>query len=127
MSNRSDNGLKGFPCDVAIPVHARVKLAAGKLVLAVLADENAIGTADREAFAGITGQQIPVRLTSKEGTSIMIANAALAEGAIAYSAAAGKVGVSAAGAFKVGVVITASAADDDWLEILERPGEVAVP
>lgn len=75
---------------------------------------------------GAIGDTIGVTLHSKQGTVKVVASAALSVDGIAYSAAAGKVGVSASTAYPLGIVLEAATADGDVIEIMPLVGETAV-
>jgi len=115
MSQKVDSNEKSFTADGAISQYSLVaKSATG--VAACGIDDHAIGTATREAFAA--GDVISVKLASGSGTHKVIASAALAEGADAFTAASGKVGASASTAYRVGVLLEAAGADGDVVEML---------
>ena len=87
-----------------------------KLATAVLP---ALGTIDNTETA--TGMNQTIKLLGRGDTKKMVAVDAIAAGAPVYQAAAGK--VSAAGVLCVGYALTASAADDDVLEVSDKePG-----
>tara|TARA_R100000951_G_scaffold23673_4_gene19929 strand:- start:3696 stop:4070 length:375 start_codon:yes stop_codon:yes gene_type:complete len=115
MSQKVDSNEKSFTADGAIGLYSLVaKSATG--VAACGIDDHAIGTATREAFAA--GDVISVKLVSGAGTHKVIASAALAEGADAFTAASGKIGASASTAYRVGVLLEAAGADGDVVEML---------
>lgn len=117
MSQYVEACTKTFIAGGALPLHARVKLTAGKLALAGLADKE-IGTTERQAFAD--GDAIPVRLRTAYGTSKMIAAEALPVGPV-RTAANGKVADTAAvGSFLVGDALEPAAADGDIVEVLRN-------
>ena len=107
MAEMVDGNTKTFTASTAVAKHARVVLDAttGKVDAAVITDRE-IGTALTEAFAD--GDRIAVKLRSASGTHKMIAVAAIARNATCFTAAAGKVNVSAATAFEVGINISAA-------------------
>jgi len=76
--------------------------------------------------AGVSGDVVAVALHSKQGTCKVVAAAAIAQDAIVYSAAAGKVSVSASTAFPLGIAIEAAGADGDVIEIMPLVGETVV-
>lgn len=118
MSQYVEACTKTFIAGGALPLHARVKLTAGKLALAGLADKE-IGTTERQAFAD--GDAIPVRLRTAYGTSKMIAAKALTAGTTIRTAASGKVSDAAAvGSFIVGDVLDTATADGDIVEVLRN-------
>lgn len=122
MSQYDDSGLKSFPAGAAMAANLRVKLVAGVLQLAGVADKD-IGTLVEATFAnanfasGFT--DATVRLRSKQGTCKCVAASAIAAGADVSTAAAGKVNDTAAtGSFLFGTALEAAAADDDTIEVL---------
>lgn len=123
MSQFVDGPNKSFKTSAAIAKYARVKLASdGTISTAVLADVE-IGIAQQDAFA--SGDIVTVRLRNASGTQKAIALAAIVAGANVYSAAAGKVSVSASGAFNLGKAMEAATASGDIIEIMyATPGAV---
>lgn len=121
----NDTAIHTFTAGAAIDQFLRVKLTAGKLAVAVLADGPGVelGTLLEESFAD--GDIRAVRARNAQGSRKMVANAALAVGAKCYTAAAGKVGATGTGAFLEGIALTASAADGDVIEVLTDPGDTA--
>lgn len=115
MSQQIDGNTRSFTADAAIALYARLKQDAdGKVTTAGVSDKE-IAVATREAFAAddlVTG-----KLNSAAGTFKMIANAALAVGDNWFTAASGKIGARIAGAYPGGVVLEASTADGDIIEV----------
>lgn len=125
MSQYIDAAVRAFPVSAAVKKNARVKLASGQVAEAGLTDKD-IGTALAQAFAA--GDVIPIRMMSSGGTEKVIAAAAITQGAEVYTAAAGKVSVSASTAFRVGIALEAATADLDIIEIVRGThGDTAVP
>jgi len=126
MSQYVDTNTKTFEADAAIALYARVKMDAdGKITTAGIGDRD-IGIACREAFAA--GDKIPVKLRSGAGTHKMIASAAMTVGDLAYSAASGKIGASASGAYLLGTVLETASADGNIIEVLYNGhGDTVVP
>lgn len=118
-----DGPTKSFVASAAIAQFARVKVASdGTISTAVLADIE-IGIALQPAFAA--GDVVTVRLRNASGTQKAIAAAAITAGAGVFSAAAGKVSVSATGAYRLGTALETAAADGDIIEIMyATPGAV---
>ena len=115
MSQQTDSGFKTFNAIEAIPQYSIVSLAAtGVQVCAI--NETPIGTATRAAFA--SGDEISVKLFTAPGTHKVIGSAALAVGALAYTAALGEVGASASTSFLLGTMVGATGADQDIGELL---------
>jgi hypothetical protein len=125
MPGYNESGVLTFTAGAAIAQHLRVKLSSGKLAVAVLADGPGVelGTLEEASLADLDVRA--VRARNFPGSRKMVASAALAVGAKCYTAAGGKVGATATGAYLVGIVLTASAADGDIIEVLTDPGEVA--
>jgi hypothetical protein len=124
MPGSNETGVITATAGGAIAQHLRVKLSAGVLAVAVLADRE-LGTLEEEAFA--SGDIRAVKLRNHPGTRKMIANAAIAVGADVFTAAAGKVGATATGAFREGIALTAAAADGDIIEVATDPASNAQP
>jgi hypothetical protein len=125
MPGSNQTGPLTFTAGAAIGQHLRVKLSSSKLAVAVLADGPGVelGTLEEASFAD--GDVRAVNPRNAPGSRKMVANAALAVGAKVYTAAAGKVGATATGAFLEGIALTASAADGDIIEVLMDPGDTA--
>lgn len=125
MPGYNESGILTFTAGAAIAQHLRVKLTGGKLAVAVLADGpgTELGTLEEASLAD--GDIRAVRARNAPGSRKMVANAAIAVNAKVYTAAAGKVGASATGAFLEGIALTASAADGDIIEVLTDPGDAA--
>lgn len=101
----------------AISQDLRVKITSGVLVVAVagVTDETVeLGTMSRN---GAIGEVVGVHLRSKQGTTRMVASAAIAMGAAVYGAAAGKISTTASGT-AIGIACEAAAADGDVIEVL---------
>lgn len=126
MSQFDDSGHKTFKAAGAISKGARVKISAAETVDNAGLAEKCIGTATNQAFAA--GDRVTVKLRSANGTHKAIAAAAIAAGAEIFSAAAGKVSVSASTAFREGFAMEAAGANNDVIEVLfAGPGDTAVP
>ena len=109
--------MAAFEANAAIAQHARVKLSSGKLVVAVAVDPG-MGTLEAESFAA--GDIRTVRLRTAAGTQKFIAAGAIAQYAVIYAAAAGKVNDVVNGAM-VGLALEAAAADGDIIEGIYMP------
>ena len=123
MSQQNDTGVKTFEAGAAIAIHTRVKIASGVLAAAGIADKD-IGVTAAASFA--SGDKVPVILRSKQGTHKAIAAAAITAGAEVYTAASGKVSVSASTAYLRGIALEAAGADGDVIEIMPTDGDTAV-
>lgn len=126
MSQKNDTGFKTFKTDVALLENERVRLVGGLLVQAGITDADWIGTVRNETFA-IAGTPVSVNLRTKPGTMVMKAAAAIVQGALVFTAAVGKVSVSASTALQVGIAMEAAAADDDWIEVMVEANGIPVP
>lgn len=119
MSQFDDSGYKAVTLTEAVAQYLRTN-AAGELCGIT---ERGIGYATRD---GAIGDTVSVALHSKPGTVKVVAAAAIAADAIVYSAASGKVSVSASTAFPLGIALEAASADNDVIEIMPLVGETAV-
>ena len=88
--------------------------SAGTVKLAT-ASLTALGTIDNLETA--TAMRQSILLLGKGDTKKVVANAAISAGAAVYQAAAGK--VAPAGTILIGTALTAAAADDDLIELLD--------
>jgi len=122
MSQFSDSRYKTFPAGAAIGAYLRVKISSGKLAAAGLTDDTAIGTLTEESFAD--GDIRTVCLWGP--TQKAVAAAAITAGAKVFTAAGGKVSVSASTGRSCGIALEAAGADGDVIEILPVIGETAV-
>ncbi len=126
MTSSIQGATRSYQVAVALAKFVRVKLdGAGKVVIAVLADNNWIGTTETKTFAA--DDLVSVRLRTAEGTKKMVSSEALVAGDEVFTAAAGKVGKTASGAFHVGICQSLSTADGDIVEVLETHSPVVVP
>jgi type IV secretory pathway VirB6-like protein len=125
MPGCNDIGIISVTTGAALGAHLRVILTAGVAQLAGITDRE-LGTMEEASFA--SGEVKAERLRNTHGTRKMIANAAMAVGAQAYTAASGKIGASASTAYREGILLTASAADGDIVEVATDPdGGTVVP
>lgn len=122
MSQQVDTNTKAFVAAGTIVQFSRVLLGSGGTVTAAVLADKEIGIAQN---AGVSGDLINVKLRTANGTHKAIAAAAITRGASVFSAAAGKVSVSAAGAFNLGLALEAATANNDVIEIMYyTPGAV---
>ncbi len=122
MSQYVDTNTKAFTAAGTIAQYSRVLLGSGGTITAAVLADQEIGIAMERA---VSGDVIPVKLRSATGTHKAIAAAAITCGAAVYSAAAGKVSVSATGAYQLGKALEAATANNDVIEILYyTPGAV---
>jgi hypothetical protein len=92
------------------------KGAADGTVAVSTATDFALGTIDNVTTG--TDENQSVLLLGKGSTKKMVANSAIAAGANVYAAAAGK--VDNTGTIQVGIALTAAAADNDVIEVLDQ-------
>jgi len=93
----------------------RVKLTTGALALAGATDAE-IGVADRTLVASEHGA---VRLRTSSGTTPMVADGAISNGAAVYTAASGQVSsTEGTGAYQIGIALEAATAAGDIIEVL---------
>lgn len=123
MSQYVETPTRTFTAGAAIAKFLRVKISSTKLAVAGITDLE-VGTIEKATFAD--GDVVAVRLASAQGTAKMVAAAAVAMGAKVYTAASGKVSVSASTAYPIGIAMEAAAADDDVFEVMRRSGPAAV-
>lgn len=114
MSQFVETPCRTFEAGGAIGQYLRVKLSSGVLAAAGAA-ELALGTIEREAFA--SGEKVPVRLPTAQGTRKMVASAAVTQYATVYGATGGKVSSTANGNPE-GIALEAASADGDIIEVL---------
>ncbi len=114
MSQYVVTDTKTFTAGAALSKHRRVKLSAGKLAYAGVADVG-IGTLEQDCFAD--GDVVDVRLRNLQGTVKMIAAGAVTSGAVVYAAANGKIDDTASNQ-QVGIALEAATADGDIIEVL---------
>jgi hypothetical protein len=124
MSQKVDSNEKTFTADAAIPMYSLVRSTSTGVDVCGIA-HHAIGTATRAAFAA--GEEISVKLLTGAGTHKVIASAALAQGADAYTAADGEIGASASTAYRIGKVLDAAGADQDIVEMVFLSDGAATP
>lgn len=119
MSQFNDTGYRSVTLTETVGQYLRTNVA-GELCGIT---ERGIGYATR---AGVSGDTVDVALHSKAGTIKVVAAAAISADAIVYSAASGKVSVSASTAYPLGIAMEAATADGDVIEIMPLVGETAV-
>lgn len=115
MSQYVDGNVKTFEAAGTIAKFARVVLGSGGTITEAGLAQKEIGTAQADA---VSGDFVAVKLRTGAGTHKMVAAAALAAGATAFTAASGRVSVTAATAFQVGTALEASTAAGDVIEVL---------
>ncbi len=116
MSQQIDSGYKGFIASAAIAAGILVKKVNGKVAVAGLAEEP-IGVTTHATFAD--GDPVAVKLLSASGTLKCVAANAVADGAVVYGRALGKVDdVSSSSAIRVGIALEAASATGDFIEVV---------
>lgn len=118
MSQYVDTNEKTFVAGAAIAKGLRVKLSAGKLAAAGIADDW-IGTMVNASFAD--GDVVAVRLRTANGTTKFVAAGAVTAGARVYAAASGKVDDTISTEL-IGIALEAAGADGDFFEVMQLPG-----
>lgn len=125
MSQFNDTGYKAFTCGGAIGQFLRVKLVAGVLQIAGLADRG-LGTLRAAAFA--SGDVRAVSLRSKQGTAQYMASGAINAGADVFTDANGMItATQQPGSFHVGSALEAASASGDVIEVLHTTTGTSVP
>ena len=119
MSQNNDTGCATVVLTEAVGLYLRTDFTGTLCGIT----ERGVGYA-REA--GAIGDAIGVILHNKQGTIKVIAAAAIAVDAICYSAASGKVSVSASTAYPLGIAKQAAGSDGDVIEMMPLVGETAV-
>jgi hypothetical protein len=113
---RVKTGSLTFQATSALAPYLRVKLSASKLVVAGATD-NELGTLEERVLAA--DDYAAVVPKNAEGTVKMVAAGAIAQYASVYGAASGKVDDVANENF-IGMAMTASSADGDYIEVLRQ-------
>lgn len=106
---------KTFEAGAAIAQYLRVNLSAGVLAVAGASDQE-IGVMRDASFA--SGDKRSVILRTAQGTTPMVALAAITAGDPVYAAASGK--VDASGTVLIGIACTDATANGDIIEVLRR-------
>ena len=119
MSQMNDTGYLSVTLTETVGQYLRTDFAGTLCGIA----ERGVGVA---CVDGVSGDTVCVAAWTKPGTVKMVASAALAVGAIAFTAASGKVGASASTAYPLGIVKSASSTDGDVIEVMPLVGETAV-
>lgn len=119
MSQIRTDRCAPFTAGAALSENLRVKLSSGLLQLAGVgaSDETLeIGTiVEGKSFA--SGDRTTVALRSAQGTTKMVASAAIGQGVAVYGAANGKIATTVSGA-AIGVSLEAATADGDFIEVM---------
>jgi hypothetical protein len=118
MSQHVEGATKTFLSGAALAANLRVKLVAGVLQLAGVADDD-LGTTEYAVFAASV--PVAVRLRTASGTVKMVADGStILAGGQVRTAASGKVAVTNASGSRVrGIALEASSADGDVIEVLQ--------
>ena len=115
MSQYVEGNTKSFIAGAAIGKHILVKLSSGKLAVAGATDEP-LGSLEDESFADLDRRA--VRLRSCAGSMKCVAGAAVAEMAVVYCKANGKVDDAADSSKRLGIAMEAAGADGDFIEVM---------
>ena len=116
MSQYNESAVKTFEAGAAIGQHIRVVLTSGLLQIAGLTDRE-IGTTLEESFA--SGDKIPVRLRTAQGTVKMTAIEAISTETVVYTETDGKVQDTAQStSYPIGMSLEAASGDGSIIEIL---------
>lgn len=111
-----------FPVNAAFAPYLRVKLDAGVLAAAALADRE-LGTLEQRVLAGDSVAAVVPR--NAPGTRKMVAAAAFAANTVVFTAAGGKISSTAAlGSRRVGIALEAASGDNSIVEVFNDPNEV---
>lgn len=113
MSQFVDTNIREDTAAGTLTIHARVKTPAA-LAVAGVGDLD-IGTIEVAALA--SGDKVPVRLRSANGTVKMIAAGQITKGNTVYAAAAGKVSTTV-NLFPIGIAMETVSANNDVVEVL---------
>jgi len=116
MAQYVDANTKGFVSAGVIKLYARVLLGSGGTITEAGITDREIGVAMTPAVT--SGDIVTVKLRSGHGTVKAIAGAAITRGATVFSAAAGRMSVSASTAFSLGVAMEAAGAIGDIIEVM---------
>jgi len=115
MANFVATPTRTFTASGALSQYRRVHLdGSGQLEYCSAAHTDCVGTLETDALAA--DEEVAVRLTTAQGTQIMIASKAIAKGAAVYAAASGK--ISDSGTVAVGEALEAATANNDAIEVL---------
>lgn len=117
----NQSGVITLTAGVDLGPNLRVKLVAGVLQLAVAADGAGVEVGTTEGrFASGTPAAVRPR-AGHAGSRWYVADGAISQYSVVYTGAAGKVSLTSAGASRKGIALTASAADGDFIEVLDDP------
>lgn len=117
MATYYDSQSRPFTSGATIGEHLRVKLSSGVLALAGVgaSDETLdLGQTERPS---VSGEVVSVRLRNAQGTSKMVAAAAIAAGVAVYGAANGQISTTASGT-AIGITMEAATAAGDVIEVM---------
>ena len=115
-----DEGYRDFVPGAAIAPYTRVKITGGKLAVAVAGSsdaDNEIGVTKGRSVASDDVNMKAIALRNKQGTVTCTVDGAIAQYALVYGAAAGKVSATVSGAV-FGMLMDATGADGDYVEVL---------
>lgn len=116
MAGYVETRTRTFQASAALSKNRLVRLSAGKLAYATNASTDVLGTLARDTFAA--DEYVAVDLLNGEGTKLGVASGAIAVGAAVYGDANGKLTATASTNKKLGIALSAAAADGDFFEFL---------
>ena len=111
MAGQHDGGTGTIVLGATVEQFRRVKKDGTKAAAA----EADVGTTLQR---GDSGEAVGLSFTNKQGTTLMVGNAAIADGADVFAAADGK--VAPAGTINVGIAWAACAGDDAVFEVMRN-------
>ena len=106
-------GISGLRAGGTLAKYTLVRLDTGSLANSIATSEDTLGVIQRDAVEGDAVTVVPLHMYAAH---IMVAVDAFAVGAEIYQAAAGKVDDS--GTVKIGVALSASGADGDYVTVV---------
>ena len=114
MTQQVDTGARTFTAAGTIKRFATVQFGSGGTITEADATSGFVGVASEAAQSG---DVISVWLTSKQGTSKMLAHAAITKGATLEAAAAGRVATHSSGTL-IGRTLDTATAQGDIIEVV---------
>jgi hypothetical protein len=114
MSSFTFGPSRTFTAGADLPIHRRVKLSSGSVVLAG-ATEDYFGITETPV---VSGRPVSVRLKNCGGTSFMTALTSFAAGAVVYGVADGKVDDVSTDNVIAGTALQAASGNNSIVEVL---------